>query len=118
VQGVPAPEEIHRLPPDTWVSVLTTLVIMLVETTGLATFLLRHDGYRSPARWAVAFGATLVVTLFFAFGAMHANNAMFLHVLWLSLIDVLLLAGAIVAAIVPAATRTTSEQTGADRPAQ
>jgi len=116
MQSGPSPEEIHRLPPDTWVSVLTALGIMLVEMTVLATFLLRHDQYRSPARWVVAFGATLAVTLFFAFRVMHANNAMFLHVLWLALVDVLLLAGAVVAAIVHAPTRTESEGESSHRP--
>ena len=112
VQAMPSPHEVHRLPPDTWVSVLTTLVIMLAEIAVVATLLLRRDEYRSPGRWLVAFGAMLAVTIFFALGAMHANNAMFLHVMWLALTDVLLLTGAIVAAIAGAA-RTTP-----DRPAE
>ena len=112
VQTLPSPDEVHRLPPDTWGSVLTTLVIMLAEIAVVATLLLRRDEYRSPGRWLVAFGAMLAVTLFFAFGAMHANNAMFLHVTWLALIDVLLLAGAIVVAIVGSA------RTNPHRPAE
>jgi len=118
MQSAPSPEEIHRLPPDTWVSVLAALGIMLVEMTVLAAFLLRHDEYRSPTRWVVALGATLSVTLVFAFRAMHANNAMFLHVLWLVLIDVLLLAGAVVTVIVRAATRTESKGSTSNRPAE
>jgi hypothetical protein len=113
VQTLPSPDEVHRLPPDSWVSVLTTLVLMLAEIAVVATLLLRRDEYRSPGRWVVAFGAMLAVTIVFALGAMHANNAMFLHVMWLGLTDVLLLAGAIVVAIAGAATRA-----GPDRPAE
>lgn len=113
IQPPPGPPEVHRLPPDTWTWALTAVGIMLAETAGLAVLLLRRDQYRSPARWAIAFAAMLALTLFFGFQAMHASNAMFLHVMWLALVDVLLLAGALITAVVGAARRPRSP----DRPA-
>jgi hypothetical protein len=100
IQPRPSPPEVHRLPPDTAVSVLTALAIMVVETALLATLLLQREGYRSPTRWIVALGPMLALTFYFGFQAMHATNAMFLHVMWLALIDAVLVVGAIVAAIV------------------
>jgi len=100
IQQAPSPPEVHRLPPDTVGSVLTALAIMAVETALLATLLLRREGYRSPIRWIVALAPMLALTFYFGFQAMHATNAMFLHVMWLALIDAVLLVGAIVAAIV------------------
>jgi hypothetical protein len=63
------------------------------EAGALAALLLRRDGHRSPWRWLLALGAFLLLFLCFAAPAMHANNAVFLHELWLALMGLLCVVG-------------------------
>jgi hypothetical protein len=90
---------------DSWLLVAGVLLVMAGEAGGLAALLLSGRSYGSPSRWLLACGAAFALVLAFGLGAMHASNAIFLHVLWLALVGLLCGVGLVASLIVKAARR-------------
>ncbi len=106
----PAPVDARRhFAPDSWGSVATALLLMAAETTVVAVILLRKDGYRLPERWLLACVTLIAWTFVFGMSAMHASNAIFLHVMWLAFADAILAIGTVGSAIVRAIGRAKAE---------
>jgi hypothetical protein len=91
--------------PDSWPLVAGVLLLMAGEASGLAALLLSGRGYRSPSRWLLASGTAFALVVAFGLGAMHASNAVFLHVLWLAAVDLLCVGGLLASLIVKIARR-------------
>lgn len=103
-QSIPQPH-VHYFANDNSNSVLFVLMVMMIEIMMMYLILRPWSYQRSAARALVALVLSLPWTLFSMAVSMHASSAVFLHWMWLVVIDCVIVICGVVSGIAALVTK-------------